>query len=93
MIVNSTALGWSDWIRPKVFNAFQCRGSCSRDKAPHLQGNHAIIRAVIESSQGKKATDSCCIPVSLKPVTVIRHVEDHLILESYDLEVGECGCF
>lgn len=91
MIVNPTALGWSDWILPKVYNAFQCSGSCSRGITRENGTNHALVK--MEIQKNNDTSESCCVPTKLSSLKVMTRKSDQFISREYiNMVVETCGC-
>ena len=95
MIINTTAVGWSGWlIRPKTFNAYQCKGKCF--KSIQNVVNHALLKALVHQKLGDAAAfKSCCVPTKMRPIPFLYYKEAHrIVLHSFnDMVVEECGCY
>ena len=96
MIVNSTELDLpTKFIRPKSFNAYQCKGNCSLTQ-PGKYIIHSLMKDYLEEKKGIEAdSDACCVPTKLRPMTFIYHVENlGFVNRTFDnMIVEECGCY
>ncbi|KAJ8404890.1 hypothetical protein AAFF_G00332770 [Aldrovandia affinis] len=94
--VNFKDIGWDKWIvAPEEYDAFECRGVCYFPLTDDLSPTkHAVIQALVNLSNPKKANMACCVPTKLDPITIL-YKENGIITVQHlykEMKVAECGC-
>ena len=96
LLVNLTELGMSvKYIRPKSFNAYQCRGQCSLTQGRPFTP-HSLLEAFVNKEGNKTDGEGCCVPTKLRPLSLIYYVKEHGMFERHtfkDMIIEECGCY
>ncbi|XP_030630179.1 growth/differentiation factor 2 [Chanos chanos] len=94
--VNFKDIGWDKWIvAPPEYDAYECKGVCYFPLTDEVSpSKHAIIQALVNLSNPKKANMACCVPTKLDPITVM-YQENGVITVRHlyeEMKVAECGC-
>nr|XP_020471512.1 growth/differentiation factor 2-like [Monopterus albus] len=89
-------IGWDSWIvAPPEYDAFECRGLCyyplTDESTP---SKHALIQALVNIKDPKKANMACCVPIKLDPITVMYQENGRLTIRHLyeEMKVAACGC-
>ncbi|KAM6898599.1 growth/differentiation factor 2 [Lycodopsis pacificus] len=94
--VNFRDIGWDSWIvAPPEYDAFECRGLCYHPLTDEsTPSKHALIQAVMNLRNPKKANMACCVPIKLDPITVMYQENGRLTIRYLyeEMKVAECGC-
>ncbi|XP_018422155.1 PREDICTED: nodal homolog 2-A-like [Nanorana parkeri] len=94
MMVDFKELGWDSWvIYPKKYNAYRCEGSCQiplKDTAKTT--NYDYIKSFINLKEWERSECSSCVPVKMRPLSMLFHEEPDLVLRHHeDMIIEECG--
>ncbi|XP_060096792.1 nodal homolog [Heteronotia binoei] len=93
--VDFDQIGWGSWVvYPKQYNAFRCEGKCPVPLDEGFQPtNNAYIQSLLKYFHPKRVPASCCVPVRLRPLSLLYYEEGKLSLSHHeDMIVEECGC-
>lgn len=94
--VNFKDIGWDSWIvAPPEYDAFECRGVCYHPLTDEsTPSKHALIQALMNLRDPKKANMACCVPIKLDPITVMYQENGRLTIRYLyeEMKVAECGC-
>ncbi|KAJ0060088.1 hypothetical protein NL108_003920 [Boleophthalmus pectinirostris] len=94
--VNFKEIGWDSWIvAPPEYDAFECRGLCYHPLTDESSpSKHALIQAIMNIRNPKKANMACCVPIKLDPITVMYQENGRLTIRYLyeEMKVAECGC-
>lgn len=96
MYVDFKDIGWDNFIlAPSGYQAFTCRGACNYPLARELTPTqHAIVQTMLNLKSPQRASQACCVPTELKPISVLYEENDIVVLNNkYEgMVVKECGC-
>ncbi|XP_053552591.1 nodal homolog 2-A-like, partial [Bombina bombina] len=95
MIVDFKKIGWGDYIiYPKSFNAYRCEGACPIPVSEVFKPtNHAYIKSLVKMYDPYKVDCPSCVPVKMKPLSMLVHEGDDVALKRHEeMVVEECGC-
>ncbi|KAF7204791.1 growth/differentiation factor 2 [Nothobranchius furzeri] len=94
--VNFKDIGWDSWIvAPPEYDAYECRGLCYHPLTDEsTPSKHALIQALMNLRDPKKANMACCVPIKLDPITVMYQENGRLTIRYLyeEMQVAECGC-
>ncbi|XP_007250299.3 bone morphogenetic protein 10 [Astyanax mexicanus] len=90
-------IGWDSWIlAPPGFEAYTCHGACSYPISSQLTPTkHAIIQTLFNLKSPQKASQACCVPTKLDPISLLYENENGNVIFQHKYEgmvVAECGC-
>lgn len=97
MYVEFKDIGWDSWIlAPTGYEAFECAGICSFPLTKHVTPTkHAIVQTLMNINNPQKATQACCVPTKLDPISLLYLDDTGVVTYKYKFEgmvVAECGC-
>ncbi|XP_072515192.1 bone morphogenetic protein 10-like [Salminus brasiliensis] len=90
-------IGWDSWIlAPPGFEAYTCHGACSYPMSSQVTPTkHAIIQTLVNLKSPQKASQACCVPTKLDPISLLYVNENGHVIFQHKYEgmvVAECGC-
>ncbi|KAK2837682.1 hypothetical protein Q5P01_014894 [Channa striata] len=90
-------IGWDSWIlAPTGYDAFECSGICSFPLTKHVTPTkHAIVQTLVNLNSPQKASQACCVPTKLDPISLLYLDDTGVVTYKYKFEgmvVSECGC-
>ncbi|KAL9978257.1 hypothetical protein ACROYT_G015755 [Oculina patagonica] len=84
------------YILPERFNAYRCSGECPYPIPAHMNPTtHAVIQRLMrDTDKNKKWPAPCCVPTTLKPISVLYLDHDNKVQhkEMQNMVVEKCGC-
>ncbi|XP_048037334.1 bone morphogenetic protein 10-like [Megalobrama amblycephala] len=96
MYVDFKDIGWDNFIlAPSGYQAFTCRGVCNYPLARELTPTqHAIVQTLLNLKSPQRASQACCVPTELKPISLLYEENGIVVLNNkYEgMVVKECGC-
>uniref|UniRef100_A0A8C9ZVQ8 Bone morphogenetic protein 10 n=1 Tax=Sander lucioperca TaxID=283035 RepID=A0A8C9ZVQ8_SANLU len=97
LFVEFKDIGWDSWIlAPTGYDAFECTGICSFPLTKHVTPTkHAIVQTLININSPQKASQACCVPTKLDPISLLYLDDTGVVTYKYKFEgmvVAECGC-
>lgn len=97
MYVDFKDIGWDSFVlAPSGYQAFTCRGVCSFPLAREVTPtNHAVIRTLLNLKSPQSASQACCVPTELKPISLLYENENGVVVLNNKYEgmvVKACGC-
>ncbi|XP_072006317.1 nodal homolog 3-A-like [Engystomops pustulosus] len=93
MVVDFKELGWGKWvIYPQKYNAYRCEGTCQSPLKASKTRNHDYIKSFMKLKDSERMECSSCVPVKMKPLSMMFHENRHLVVRHHDdMIVEECG--
>lgn len=96
LYIDFKEIGWDSWIiAPPGYDAYECRGVCNYPLIEHLTTTkHAIIQALVHLKNSQKASEACCVPTKLEPISIL-YLDKGVVTYKFKYEgmaVSECGC-
>ncbi|XP_056425739.1 nodal homolog 3-B-like [Hyla sarda] len=94
MLVDFKEIGWDKWvIYPKKYNAYRCEGTChSPLKEASKTTNYDYIKSFIKLKESEKIECSLCVPLKMRPLSMMFHENRHLVVRHHDdMIIEECG--
>ncbi|XP_070576387.1 protein decapentaplegic-like [Ptychodera flava] len=85
--------GWL--LFPDYVDARICSGTCVFPLTEHMNiTNHAVLLAIVRSSGGGDESTPCCVPTSLRPMSVVYVDDDGSVVNDIaeNMIVDSCGC-
>ncbi|XP_051542036.1 bone morphogenetic protein 10-like [Myxocyprinus asiaticus] len=97
LYVDFKDIGWDSWVvAPASYQAYTCRGSCNYPLAPEVTPTkHAIIQTLLNLKSPQKASQACCVPTKLQPISLLYENKNGVVVLKHKYEgmvVAECGC-
>lgn len=97
MYVDFKDIKWDSFIlAPSGYQAFTCRGVCNYPLAREVTPTkHAIIQTLLNLKSPQRASQACCVPTELKPISLLYENENGVVVLNNKYEgmvVKECGC-
>ncbi len=97
MYVNFKDIGWDSFVlAPSGYQAFTCRGACNYPLAREVTPTkHAIVQTLLNLKSPQRASQACCVPTELKPISLLYENENGVVVLNNKYEgmvVKECGC-
>ncbi|XP_072289695.1 bone morphogenetic protein 10 [Eucyclogobius newberryi] len=97
LFVEFKDIGWDSWIlAPTGYDAFECTGVCSFPLTKHVTPTkHAIVQTLVNIHSPQKASQACCVPTKLDPISLLYLDDTGVVTYKYKYEgmvVAECGC-
>ena len=95
LIVEFKDIGWDSWIvRPKLFNAYQCKGSCDQF-IPNSRTD--ILKRAAKARNPKSKLGFCCSGSKFEGLPLLYFSEENGVKNLYSktvkgIVVKQCGC-
>ncbi|CAL9707873.1 unnamed protein product [Knipowitschia caucasica] len=97
LFVEFKDIGWDSWIlAPTGYDAYECAGVCSFPLTKHVTPTkHAIVQTLVNIHSPYKASQACCVPTKLDPISLLYLDDTGVVTYKYKYDgmvVAECGC-
>ncbi|XP_051540708.1 bone morphogenetic protein 10-like [Myxocyprinus asiaticus] len=97
LYVDFKDIGWDSWVvTPAGYQAYTCRGVCNYPLAPEVTPTkHAIIQTLLNLKSPQRASQACCVPTKLEPISLLYENKNGVVVLKHKYEgmvVMECGC-
>lgn len=100
LYVSFSDVGWGDWIiKPKGYDAYFCRGSCSTPTSLTLSASehNGILQKLMSSKNGKSRypeLTTCCAATQFLPIQLVYMDNNKSVTTKIlsNMVVKNCGC-
>lgn len=94
LTIDFKEIGWDNWIiSPKSYNAYYCKGDCSRHSDHTSTYKHTGVLKAIAVQSDRKDISYCCTPKRFSSLIILYMSDGNIIRrEIENMIVEECWC-